>query len=352
MIDKIIDIYERKNSNEIIDLKEEIIESNSARFMFVFAYYFPEYIDSAFNKKMIETNDVRYITFMFRQIKTIDDKLYFNKILEYDNKDIFYSLFDRRVNNVDYYLQVFDVYKNRNIDKYVFLTLYLFFIINDEYDLRMFEILKKYIPEVTKENYKEKLIDYIDKNKEDIPTVKEYTRNCYIGHNNYIPDYIVLHISFDYGRVIKAFYNKEREVSSHFVISRKGDVVNLVSLENSAWANGTSMSDTSDVYYRFSKNEEIRKRKDNANYYSYSIENESIDGSLTEEQYNALIITICKIIDYIKNTYGVEFKIDEEHIIGHRDVNPLVRVSCPGFNFPMKKIIEDVKKKYATHISK
>ena len=152
MIDKIIDIYERKNSNEIIDLKEEIIESNSARFMFVFAYYFPEYIDSAFNKKMIETNNVRYITFMFRQIKTIDEKLYFNKILEYDNKDIFYSLFDRRVNNIDYYLQAFDVYKNRNIDKYVFLTLYLFFIINDEYDLRMFEILKKYIPEVTKEN--------------------------------------------------------------------------------------------------------------------------------------------------------------------------------------------------------
>ena len=346
MIDKIIDIYERKNSNEIIDLKEEIIESNSARFMFVFAYYFPEYIDSAFNKKMIETNNVRYITFMFRQIKTIDEKLYFSKILEYDNKDIFYSLFDRRVNNIDYYLQAFDVYKNRNIDKYVFLTLYLFFIINDEYDLRMFEILKKYIPEVTKENYKEKLIDYIDKNKEDIPTVKEYTRNCYIGHNNYIPDYIVLHISFDYGRVIKAFYNKEREVSSHFVISRKADVVNLVSLENSAWANGTSMSDTSDVYYRFSKNEEIRKRKDNANYYSYSIENESIDGSLTEKQYNALIITICKIIDYIKNTYGVEFKIDEEHIIGHRDVNPLVRVSCPGINFPIKKIIEDVRRKY------
>ena len=346
MIDKIIDIYERKNNSEIINLKNEIIKLNNARFMFIFAYFFPEYIDNVFNKNLIETNDKRYITFMFRQIDNINEEAYFNKILEYDNKDIFYSLFDRRVSIVEYYLLAFKTFENRNVDKYVFLTFYLFFIINDEYNSRMFEILKKYIPIVTKENYKEILIDYVNKNKEEIPIVKEYTKNCYIGHNNYIPDFIVLHTSFDYGRVIRTFYNEESEVSSHFVISRNGEVVNPVSLENSAWANGTSINDTSDIYYRFSKNKEIKNRKDNANYYSYSIENESFDGSLTKEQYKSLIKTICVLIDYIKNTYGVDFKIDEEHIIGHHDVNPLVRVSCPEFNFPMKKIIEDVRKIY------
>ena len=314
--------------------------------MFIFAYYFPEYIDDEFNKKLLETNDKRYITFMFRQIKNINEKVYFNKILEYDNKDIFYSLFDRRVSDVEYYLLAFETFKNGNIDKYVFLTLYLFFIINDAYDEKMFEILNKYIPNITKENYKSILIDFVNKNKEEIPVVKDYTKNCYIGHNNHIPDFIVLHISFDYGRVINTFYNEESEVSSHFVISRNGEVVNPVSLENSSWANGTSINNTSDIYYRFSKNEEIKNRKDNANYYSYSIENESFDGSLTKEQYNSLINTICTIIDFIKDTYKVDFKIDEEHIIGHHDVNPLVRVSCPGVNFPMKKIIEDVRKIY------
>ena len=346
MIDKIIDIYEKQNKEEINSLKDEVIKSHNARYMFIFAYYFPEYIDDEFNKKLLETNDKRYITFMFRQIKDINEKVYFNKILKYDNKDIFYSLFDRRVSNVEYYLLAFETFKNRNIDKYVFLTLYLFFIINDAYDEKMFEILNKYIPNITKENYKSILIDFVNKNKEEIPVVKDYTKNCYIGHNNYIPDYIVLHISFDYGRVINTFYNEESEVSSHFVISRNGEVVNPVSLENSSWANGTSINDTSDIYYRFSINEEIKNRKDNANYYSYSIENESFDGSLTEKQYNSLINTICVIIDYIKDTYGVDFKIDEDHIIGHHDVNPLVRVSCPGINFPMKKIIEDVKRIY------
>lgn len=346
MIDKIIDIYEKQNKEEINSLKNEIIISHNARYMFIFAYYFPEYIDDEFNKNLLETNDKRYITFMFRQIKNINENVYFNKILEYDNKDIFYSLFDRRVNNVEYYLLAFKIFEKRNIDKYVFLTLYLFFIINDEYDEKMFEILNKYIPNITKENYKDVLIDFVNKNKEEIPVVKDYTKNCYIGHNNYVPDFIVLHISFDYGRVINTFYNEESEVSSHFVISRNGEVVNPVSLENSSWANGTSINDTSDIYYRFSKNEEIKSRKYNANYYSYSIENESFDGSLTKEQYNSLISTICVIIDFIKDTYGVNFKIDEDHIIGHHDVNPLVRVSCPGINFPIKKIIEDVRRKY------
>lgn len=53
---------------------------------------------------------------------------------------------------------------------------------------------------------------------------------------------------------------------------------------------------------------------------------------------------------YIKNTYGVDFKIDEqhiEHIVGHHDLNPIVRLSCPGDKFPIKEIIQDLKKIYS-----
>ena len=85
MIDKIIDIYEKQNKEEINSLKDEVIKSHNARYMFIFAYYFPEYIDDEFNKNLIGTNDKRYITFMFRQIKNINEKVYFNKILKYDN---------------------------------------------------------------------------------------------------------------------------------------------------------------------------------------------------------------------------------------------------------------------------
>ena len=346
MIDKIIDTYEKQNNDEINDLKDEVMESHNARFMFIFASYFPEYIDDEFNKNLLATNDKRYITFMFRQIKNINEEAYFNKILEFDNKDIFYSLFDRRVTNTSFYIKALEVITSREKDKYFVLTLYLYFCLLNLFDKRIFEYLKMTDSNIDESNYRVKLESFINEHKETIPEIHGYSKNCYEGHNGYVPDYIVLHISFDYGRIINTFYDEKSEVSSHFIVSRNGDVANLVSLENSSWANGTSINDTSDIYYRFSKIEEIRERKDNANYYSYSIENESFDGTLTEKQYNSLINTICIIIDHIKDTYGVNFKIDEEHIIGHHDVNPLVRVSCPGINFPMKRIIEDVRRIY------
>lgn len=346
MIDKIIDIYERKNDKEISNLKKEIIETHNARFMFIFAYYFQEYLDDEFNKILLETNDKRYITFMFRQIKNIDEEEYFNKILEFDNKDIFYSLFDKRITDASFYIKALDMLSKREMDKYFVLTLYLYFCLLNQFDEKVFSYLKQIDENVNDTNYMNFLKCFVEENKEKIPGVSGFTKNCYIGHNGYIPDMIVLHISFDYGRILSTFFDEKSEVSSHFVISKTGTVFNPVSLENSSWANGTSIRDQSDIYYRFSESDIIRDRCDNCNYYSYSIENESFDGSLTEDQYNSLINTICSIIDYIKDTYKVDFKIDEEHIIGHHNVNPIVRVSCPGVNFPMKKIIKDVRKIY------
>ena len=72
-----------------------------------------------------------------------------------------------------------------------------------------------------------------------------------------------------------------------------------------------------------------------------------MDGSLTQKQYQTTLTLMCKIIDYIKNTYGVDFKIDEQHIVGHHDLNPIVRLSCPGDKFPIKEIIQDLKKIYS-----
>lgn len=157
---------------------------------------------------------------------------------------------------------------------------------------------------------------------------------------------IVFHISFDYGKIIKNFYDEKLEVSSHFAVSRNGEYAQFVGLEDSSWANGTSLKTTSDVYYKFSASDIVKSRNINANYYTYSIEHESIDGSLTKEQYVTTLNLMCKIIDYIKCTYGVNFKIDEDHIVGHHDINPIVRVSCPNEKFPIKQLISDLKEIY------
>ena len=173
-----------------------------------------------------------------------------------------------------------------------------------------------------------------------------FTGNCFKGRNGYIPCIIVCHINNTYGSAIKLFYNSETDVSSHFVIRRDGHVKQVVSLDDSSWANGTSIREASDVYYRFAKTPLINTIKDNANYYTFSIEHESFDGSLTEEQFKATVQVMKKIIIYLKEKYNYDFIIDREHIIGHNDVNPIVRTKCPGKDFPFERIIKELQNQF------
>lgn len=55
---------------------------------------------------------------------------------------------------------------------------------------------------------------------------------------------------------------------------------------------------------------------------------------------------MCKIIDYIKYTYWVDFKIDENHIVGYHNINSIVRASWPNEKFPIKVLISDLQKIY------
>ena len=86
----------------------------------------------------------------------------------------------------------------------------------------------------------------------------------------------------------------------------------------------------------------INSIEDNANYYTFSIEHESFDGSLTDEQLKASIEVMKKIIKYLKDKYDYDFIIDRNHIIGHNEVNPVVRKKCPGNKFPFDDIISNL----------
>ena len=50
-----------------------------------------------------------------------------------------------------------------------------------------------------------------------------------------------------------------------------------------------------------------------------------------------------RIIKFVKEEYGYDVPINNEHIIGHIEVNPIVRTKCPGEKFPMERIINDLK---------
>lgn len=348
MINKILNLKNKLCTKEEIEtLIQDLLEANEARYYFIASYFIDRVNTEEIQNALINTNDERYIQFYFRQVKNVNKELFFNKILEFnDAKTIFYSLYDRRDLTDNYYLKGINKLIELEAKKYLGLTFYYYFNILKRYNEEIFNILKYLIPEITINNHSRVLETYHEKTKEKPIEYKYETPNKYIGHKGYIPDIIVCHISFDYGRIINLFYDEKNEVSSHYAVSRTGDYKQFVSLENSAWANGTSLKENSDVYYSFAKSDIVRHRATNANYYTFSIEHESFDGSLTEAQYQTSLKLMCNIIDYLKETYNYDFIIDKEHIIGHIDVNPLVRVSCPGIYFPTDRFIKDLRKIY------
>lgn len=345
MINKIIKLSKNKSKEEIEKLEKEVKNLKDARTIFMYAYYFQSRALNVLDD-LLDTSDYKYIHYFFRSIKDIDEEKCFNKLLESDNKTIFYSLYDRKSINPKFYIQALKKMEENGIDKYYYLTYYFYFIIRKEFNSEILELLIRFNGDVTKDNYKEKITELFNSTKTKVEYNNIECKNKYIGHDKFIPDMIVCHISFDYGEIIKKFYTAGSDVSTHYAISRNGDFKQFVDLKDSAWGNGTSKTNKKDVYYGFSLNKNIENRKTNANYYTYSIEHESIDGSLTDIQYKTSIKLMCKIIDYIKYTYGKNFKIDKEHIIGHHDVVPITRVSCPGDLFPIDNIISDLKKIY------
>lgn len=349
MVNKILKMATTLNTKEELEkFEDELVAANEARYYFLASYYVKNLNIPKISEKILATNDKRYIGFYFRQIVSIDLDKFFDKILEFnDAKLIFYSLYDRK--NLDDIFFVKGIKKLLTIsnDKhYLDLTFYYYFNVLKRYNKVIFEILKELIPEINEENYGIYLSKYRNKSREKIAFHDKECPNKYIGHNGIIPDMIVCHISFDYGRIINTFYNPNAEVSSHFAVNREGKYQQFVSLDNSSWANGTSFKDASDVYNAFAKNSIVKSRNMNANYYTFSIEHESMDGSLTDVQYQTSLKLMCQIIDFVKEKYNFDFPIDNEHIVGHMDINPIVRVSCPGERFPLVQFINDLHKIY------
>ena len=110
----------------------------------------------------------------------------------------------------------------------------------------------------------------------------------------YKPDMIVSHITEgNYAGAVSWLCNPKSQASSHFVISQKGDITQLVPLEMMAWINGTKTDPSASNYYGKSKSKLVRDRKTNANYYSVGIEHEGFShktgGRLTPEQFKATV---------------------------------------------------------------
>ena len=164
------------------------------------------------------------------------------------------------------------------------------------------------------------------------------------GRKGYKPEIIVCHITEgSYAGAVSWLCNKASQASAHFVVSKKGEVTQLVNLRDYAWCNGTSTTKTKNNYYGKSTNSIVQKKKTNANYFSVSIELEgttaTTGGKLTDAQYDALVALILHIQKEVKKIWGHTIPLDRNHIIGHNEVSPITKPYCPGVNFPWTALI-------------
>lgn len=163
--------------------------------------------------------------------------------------------------------------------------------------------------------------------------IKQYKSPNFSSRGGVAPDMIVLHTSegtFKGG--IEWLCRKETEAATHFFVSKKGEVAQLVDIDEAAWGNGTSVDPNSNKFFGKAKNPLVKARPMNANKYSISIENEGVyakdGGKLTPEQFKANIELIRFIRSEVKRIYGKDIPISDKNITTHCQITPITKPNC------------------------
>lgn len=334
---------------EIINMDNLSLENcNDARTLFLYLYYNNGNNLNVVSNKILNTGNLKYIHFLLRTFEIKNYNKFIDYILKATNspRDLFNILYDVDYLNDEIRVKLINRIFEFNNNYYIVKSVYYYFNILQKYNEGIFNKIKLLVKnslniEFNKNNSLEVLENLLYKEDYEF-NYDGFSNNCFKGRHNHIPNLIVCHISNTYATTIKHFYDENSEVSAHYVIRKDGYIKQVISLADSAWANGTSLEEASDVYYGFANSSIIRNVKDNANYYTFSIEHESFDGSLTDAQLKSSVKVMKEIIKYLKDEYNYDFIIDREHIIGHDEVNPIVRTKCPGNRFPYNKIINEL----------
>ena len=133
-------------------------------------------------------------------------------------------------------------------------------------------------------------------------------------------NYIIIHYTAikSYKEALGHLCEKQNKASSHFFISKYGEIFYLVDIRERAWHAGRSYwNGIIDI-----NSESIGIEMDNSGHH-YNFEN------YTSKQINSLI----KLLKYIFKNY----KINQQNILGHSDVAPYRKID-PGEKFPWKKL--------------
>ena len=150
--------------------------------------------------------------------------------------------------------------------------------------------------------------------------------NHYNGRHGRKPIAIVDHITAgNYPGCLDWMKNPKAQASANYLVTRAGQIFQLVKDEDGSWANGAVNKPNWPLYDGA-----------NPNYYTISIEHEGFDGSLTEAQYQATLWLHKQLVA----KWGIP--VDRDHIIGHYRIDSVNRPNCPGPKFPWDRLFADL----------
>ena len=123
--------------------------------------------------------------------------------------------------------------------------------------------------------------------------------------------------------------NPAAQASAHYLITKRGDLYQLVKDEDTAWHAGIINKPNWSLY------DQLRY---NPNRWTIGIEHECVEGGeLTEAQYEATLWLHKQLIS------KWNIPIDRDHIVGHYRVDSVNRANDPGRAFPWDRLIADLR---------
>lgn len=173
--------------------------------------------------------------------------------------------------------------------------------------------------------------------------------NRNVGRTGHIPVAIVNHISIGTMQSMTSWFNNPKaQASSHFAVSRKGEIVQYVKLEDTAWTQGLPNG-----YLQYTNAPIVKQRGGNPNRYCVSIEfegymdydkendklvSEGYYGELTEAQFHAGVWLHRFIKDEVLRIFNFNIPLNPHHVIGHFQIDPKRKPFCPGEKFPWARL--------------
>lgn len=151
--------------------------------------------------------------------------------------------------------------------------------------------------------------------------------NFRIGRNGRSILAIVDHITAGaFPGALNWLQNPQAQASAHYLVTRSGEIYQLVQDVDTAWHAGVVNNPDWTLY-----------DGTNPNRYTIGIEHEGWDGTLLESQYAATLWLHRQLIG------RWSIPVDGEHIIGHYRIDSINRPNDPGPNFPWERLFADLR---------